>query len=461
MSLAAELARIVGAEHVLAPVGASSPYNTDISGAWRGLTGRADAVVKPASAEQVAALMAWLYPRGIPLVPRGGGSGVSGGACPTEGGVVCSLERMRGVLELAPELWRMHVEAGLSTANVHRLAFENGVRFPPDPGASEQSQIGGNVATNAGGPHAFKYGPTGCWVSGLEAVIPPGELVRLGGASKKDVAGYDLKRLLIGSEGTLGVITSVQLRLIPALSEAVAVVAFAPSRQAGCEAILASLSCTVQPSAIEFIEGPALGEVAGAYRGSGPAEGEFAVICELEGSCGEAKAGAAELVATLGEGAIRVDLHEDVRPLWRWREGVSGAVAAIAGGKVSEDVAVPVERLQSLLDGFQQIAAGQGLRSCAWGHGGDGNAHATLLVNPNDQTAAAAAERATEGLLELALDLGGTVSGEHGVGYVKQHALPASLGAGMRLHEAVKQAFDPQGLINPGKKGGRQRNAQG
>lgn len=455
MSLASELAAIVGAEHVLAPVPLSSPYNADTSGAWRGLRGRAEVVVKPGSAEEVAAVMSHVYARGVPLVPRGGGSGVSGGACPADGGVVCSLERMRSVLELRPELWRMHVQAGLSTAHVHRLALESGVRFPPDPGAAEQSQIGGNVATNAGGPHAFKYGPTGAWVSGLDAVIPPGQLVRLGGASRKDVAGYDLKRLLIGSEGTLGVITSVQLRLVPMRSEAVGLVALTRSRQAGCSAILAALSCGAQPCAIEFIEGVALQEVAQAYEGSGPIEGCFAVICELEGDFGEARAASKELEGALSESAIRTDVHDDVQAMWRWREGVSGAVAAIEGGKVSEDVAVPVDRLEELLDRFEEIAAREGLKSCAWGHGGDGNAHATLLVDPRDRSTMAAAERATEALLELAIDLGGTVSGEHGVGSVKQGALAAQLGEGaLRLQRAVKQAFDPLGLMNPGKKGG-------
>jgi FAD/FMN-containing dehydrogenase len=189
-----ELSRLVGAEHVLdAPPG--SPYNHDAAHR-RGVEGRADAVVLPGSAEEVAAVVGWCYEHDVPVVPRGGGTGLAGGAVAMGGGVVCSLERLRRVRELEPALWRMLPEAGVSTRHVQRLARENGLFFGPDPGASEQSQIGGNVATNAGGPHALKYGVTGAWVAGLEAVLAPGELVEVGGWGGKDVAGYDLKSLL-------------------------------------------------------------------------------------------------------------------------------------------------------------------------------------------------------------------------------------------------------------------------
>ena len=204
-----ELGRLIGADHVLeAP--ASSPYNRDCSNR-RGVEGRAQAVALPGNAEEVAAVVAWCYEHDVPIVPRGGGTGLTGGAVAVHGGVVCSLERLRGVRELEPGLWRMFPEAGVSTRDVQRLARENGLMFAPDPGAAEQSQIGGNVATNAGGPHALKYGVTGAWVAGLEAVLAPGELVHVGGWAGKDVAGYDIKSLLVGSEGTLGVITAVRL----------------------------------------------------------------------------------------------------------------------------------------------------------------------------------------------------------------------------------------------------------
>src|SRR5216117_908870 len=218
----------------------------------RGLSGRADAVALPRSAEEVAEVVAWCYTHGVAIVPRGGGTGYAGGAVPLDGGVVLSLERLDHVRSFDPLLWRIEVEAGLRTSEVRRVAREGGLLFAPDPGAAEQSQIGGNVATNAGGPHAYKYGVTGAWVTGLEAVVPPGEIVRLGGPLRKDVAGYDLKHLLIGSEGTLGVITSVWLRLTPAPEAAWPVIAFFDGVEAGCDAILRVVGTGLPAAAIEY-----------------------------------------------------------------------------------------------------------------------------------------------------------------------------------------------------------------
>ena len=194
-SVERELRAAVGAE-IMQP---SAAYLTDQTEA-RGLRGRADAVALPRTAEEVAEIVSWCYGNGVAIVPRGGGTGYAAGAVPLDGGVVLSLERLTRVRSFDPLLWRIQVEAGLPTAELRRIARESGLLFAPDPGAAEQSQIGGNIATNAGGPHAFKYGVTGNWVTGLEVVVAPGELVQLGGPLRKDVAGYDLKHLLIGSE---------------------------------------------------------------------------------------------------------------------------------------------------------------------------------------------------------------------------------------------------------------------
>src|SRR3954453_12957400 len=192
----------------------------------RGVVGSAEHVVLPATTEDVAAVMRWCYENDVPLTARGGGTGLAGGAIPVHGGVVIGFERLNKIRQFDPLLWRMHVEAGVTTADVQRLARESGLRFPPDPGAAEMSQIGGNIACNAGGPHAFKYGVTANWVTGLEVVVAPGEVISVGGPIRKDVAGYDLRSLLIGSEGTLGIVTAAWLKLTPAPEAALPVFAF-------------------------------------------------------------------------------------------------------------------------------------------------------------------------------------------------------------------------------------------
>ena len=446
-----ELARLVGTEHVL-PAEPNSPYNQDCSRRLE-LTGRADAVVLPGSGEQVAAVLGWCYAHDVPIVPRGGGTGLTGGAVPCAGGVVCSLERLRAVRELSPELWRMEVQAGLTTATVKRLARENGLLFAPDPGAAEQSQIGGNVATNAGGPHGLKYGVTGNWVMGLEAALAPGELVRLGGWTPKDVAGYDLTSLLVGSEGTLGVITSVSLRLIPAPESAAALVAFLASRAEGCDAMLAIRAAGIQPAALEFLDGPTLAIVAAGYPGAIPRGASFALIVDVDGSREQVAAQASALREALAAGAVSIEQPADRSALWRWRDGFNGLVTGARGAKVSEDVAFPVESLREGLERFEAIAASRGLESCAWGHGGEGNVHATVLVDSAAPAQLQAAREVEEELFAVVAALGGTIAAEHGVGALKSGRLAARWQErAMELHESVKHAFDPRGLLNPGKK---------
>ena len=402
----------------------------------RGLRGRAAGVVRPADAEEVARVVAWCYAHDVPMVPRGGGSGLAGGAVPvSDDAVVVSLERLTRVRSFVPELWRMEVEAGVLTSHVQRLARENGLWFPPDPGAAEQSQIGGNVATNAGGPHAFRHGQTGAWVTGVEAVVAPGELVRFGGPVRKDVAGYDLKDLLVGSEGTLGIVTAVWLRLIPAPASSTVVVAFFESMKEGCEAVLEVIGSGLRPAALEFLDDTSFEAAANGYPGTKPGRSGFVLIAEEHGP-------ATELESVLAARASHVDKPEP-GALWRWRDTVHGAVTSLRGGKLGEDVAVPVERLADALDGLAAIGARHDLETCAWGHAGDGNLHATFLIAPEE---AHLAEGAAQEVFDMALDLGGTVTGEHGLGRLKRGRRPASVAA---LEQRVKAAFDPKGLFNP------------
>src|SRR3954469_1440497 len=307
MSATPELVALVGADHVIAPPPATYLHDATIT---RGVRGRAAAVVRPADAEEVRQVVVSCYENDVPIVPRGGGSGLAGGAVPLdERAVVLSLERLTRVRSFEPELWRMNVEAGVLTTHVQRLARENGLWFPPDPGAAEQSQIGGNVATNAGGPHAFKHGQTGAWVTGVEAVVAPGELVSFGGPVRKDVAAYDLKSLMVGSEGTLGVITAVWLRLIPAPDRAPKVVAaFFDSVKAGCDAMLEVLGSGIQPEAIEFLDGVSFNAAAATFPGTTPTN-PMPLLLLFEVHDG----------SELPEGELL-----DAAAVWRWRDTVHG-----------------------------------------------------------------------------------------------------------------------------------------
>jgi glycolate oxidase subunit GlcD len=420
----------------------------------RGVNGRADAIVLPGSAGEVAEVVAWCYEHGVTIVPRGGGTGFAAGAVPLDGGVVVSLERLTRIRSFDPLLWRIWVDAGLKTADLRRVVRESGLFFPPDPGAAEQSQIGGNIATNAGGPHAFKYGVTGAWVTGLEAVLPPGEIVSVGGAIRKDVAGYDLKGLLVGSEGTLGIVTAAWLRLLPAPEASYPVAAFYPTAEEGCAAIEAVLGNGLVVAALEYLDGSTLRAAAPAFPGPVPPDGGFFVVAEADGSEAEATGMRTVLLDVLGEQAVGVHAPEetaDIEALWRWRDGVSIAVSAQLGGKVSEDIVVPLDRLAEAIDQTLAIGSRHGLSACSWGHAGDGNLHATFLVSPGDVDELERARAAAEDLFVLAVSLGGSVSGEHGVGVVKR-GLQGWSPKTAALMTAVKDAFDPQGLMNPGKK---------
>lgn len=447
-----ELRRIVGAAAVRPP---AEPDLRDAT-ETRGIAGRADAVVLPETAEQVAAVLAWCYEHGVPLTPRGGGTGYAGGAVPVQGGVVLALERLDRVRSFEPELWRMHVEAGVTTARVKRLARESGLSFPPDPGATEQSQIGGNIATNAGGPHAFKYGVTGRWVTGLEAAVAPGVLISVGGPIRKDAAGYDLKSLLIGSEGTLGVITAAWLRLIPAPEAALPVAAFYEGTGAGCAAIERVVGSGLVPAALEYLDAGALRAAGPAFPGGTPAGAGFLVVAEADGTAEEAARLRDGLVDALAEGALGVRAPaapNEISALWRWREGIAFAVIAQRGGKAGEDVVVPLDRLAEAVEETVAIGARHGLAACSWGHAGDGNVHANFLVDPSSGEDLARAARAAEEVFAMAVRLGGSVSGEHGLGWTKRGQLARQWSPrAVELHRALKAAFDPKGLLNPGKK---------
>jgi glycolate oxidase subunit GlcD len=451
-SLERELGQLVGTTGVLTGT-LARPYLADAT-ENAGITGHADAIVLPRTVEEVAAVVAWCYRREIPITPRGGGTGLAGGCVPS-GGVVIAMERMSAIASVDALAWRMHVGAGVTTRRVQVAARQNGLSFPPDPGAAEQSHIGGNAATNAGGPRAFKYGSVAGWVTGVEAVVAPGETIRIGGPVRKDVAGYDLIRLLCGSEGTLGIITKLWLRLIPDVESRLLVAAWFDGLEAGADAVVAVLASGAAPAAIEFFDGDCLAITSGAFPATVPADAQMMLLVETDGTLDEATSARRAVVEAVEEAAIAVDVIDADRAgaTRRWREGVSGTVAGSRGGKYSEDIAVPVEHLAAAIAGTREIGRRHRLPSCSWGHAGDGNVHATVMLNPSSPAELERSREAADDLFTLAGGLDGSITGEHGLGLVKTGQLakqwePPS----RRLHASIKTAFDPRGLFNPGKK---------
>ena len=431
--------------------GTPAEYLTDFTRA----PGHAEAVVLPRSAEEVADVLAWCYERDVTLVPRGGGTGAAAGAVP-DGGIVLALDRLDRVRSFEPELWRIHVEAGVQTGRLKQLVRDSGLMFAPDPGAPEQSQIGGNIATNAGGPHAFKYGVVSDWVMGLEAALPPGELVTVGGAIRKDVAGYDLKRLLVGSEGTLGIVTAAWLKLLPAPEAVFPVAIFHRGTAEGCAALLRVVGSGIVAAALDALDAETLACGGASFPGGVPDGAGFVLLAEADGSRDEAERVAAELVDAAGEGAVGVYAPRDregIDAFWRWRSGLAFSVLARRGGVVAEDIVVPLDRVEEAMDETLEIGRRHDLIGLSFGHAGDGNLHSAFLVSPEEPDELHRAELAVSDLFDLAVRLGGSVSGEHGLGLLKRGQLARQWGErALDLHTEIKQLFDPKNLLNPGKK---------
>ena len=453
-ALERDLESLLGKDAIRSNLEAYSRDSTEM----QGLYGLPDAVVAPATTDDVQRLVRWCFRFGVALIPRGGGTGFAGGAVPINGGVVCSLERMNRIVSVEPNFWRAVVEAGTTTARVHRVARDNGLYYPPDPGASEQSQIGGNIACNAGGPHSFKYGVTSAWVDGIEAVVHDGQVIQAGGPVRKDVAGLDIRGLLLGSEGTLGVITRAWLRLIPAPEASYPVVAAFQSLADGQAAFLDVYGSGVVPSVLEFLDRGALQASSAAFPGPLQPETSFLLIAVSDGTKDAAETSALDLSQTLEGRASYVNVlraPKEIAELWRWRSGVSFAVSARRGGKMSEDVAVPVERLGDVVRLVLELGRRFKLPSCSWGHAGDGNVHATFMIDAAEHGEVARAEEACRVLFAEIRGMGGTVSGEHGLGWVKRDQFDKQFpGFQGELQRAIKTVFDPKGIFNPGKKFG-------
>ena len=410
------------------------------------------AVVRATSTEDVQAAVRFAAATGTPVVPRGAGSGLSGGSSAVEGGLVISLDRMRAI-EIDTRTRMATVQPGAFNAEVKAAAAEHGLWYPPDPSSYEFCSIGGNVATNAGGLCCVKYGVTTDYVLGLTVVLADGRVVRLGGPRVKDVAGLSLTKLFVGSEGTLGIITEIILRLVPAQRQPTTLVATFPTLEGATRAVIA-ISSSTRPSMLEFMDRVTIGAVEDATRMGLDREAAAMLVVQSDDEAGAAAAEIATIEAICQEhGASECYATSDPEEGEAFVEARRQAIPAVEqlGTLLLEDVGVPVPRLADLVLGIERIAAEHDVTIALIAHAGDGNTHPLIVTDPADAAQRARAEVAYGEVMELAIALGGTITGEHGVGRLKRPWLGAYLGPDvLELNRRIKAALDPQNILNPG-----------
>ena len=415
-------------------------------------------MVLPASTAEVAHIVQRCAAHGVPFVPRGAGTGYTGGAVPLRGGVVISLERMNRILEIDEQNLIAVVEPNVITGDLQDAVETLGLFYPPDPASLKQSTIGGNVAECAGGPRAFKYGTTKRYVLGVEAVLPTGEVIEAGGKVVKNVVGYDLTQLLVGSEGTLAIITKVILRLVPRPPfQATLRASFSDVRSA-VEAVTGVIRNRVVPAALELIDGESLRAVADHLQDPSiaPAGAGAVLIVEVDGTRDAAEEEAARVEdACRQAGAteiVRARDEDGRQEIWRVRRELSHSLRMVAALKFNHDVVVPKGRIPELFSLVERIRSAYALRIPCFGHAGDGNIHVNIMVSPDDRAEVQRAHEAQTVLFEGVVALEGSISGEHGIGFSKAPFLPIELSPDeIALMKRIKQAFDPRNLLNPGK----------
>ena len=410
------------------------------------------AVVRARNADDVQATVRWAARYGVPLIPRGAGSGLSGGSSAVDGSVVLSLERMRAIeIDLATRV--AVVEPGAFNAEVKAAAAAHGLWYPPDPSSYEICSIGGNIATNAGGLCCVKYGVTTDYVLGLDVVLADGTLVTLGGKRIKDVAGLSLLKLFVGSEGTLGIVTRAILRLIPAQSTPSTLVASFPTVRAAADTVVV-IGATLRASMMELMDQASINAVED-YRSMGLDRSAGALLIAQSDAPGASCAAEIEIMeaACTAAGATEVFVTDDPDEGELFVAARRAAFPAIEarGSILLEDVGVPIPVLPELLAAIAALAEKYAVEIPVVAHAGDGNTHPIVVFDPNDASARDRAHLAFDEIMHAAIALGGTISGEHGVGRTKKGALPDQLGPDvMALSHKIKNALDPAGILNPG-----------
>jgi glycolate oxidase len=456
LQIIGKLCLIAGEKNVLIDAEELEPYSHDQTPV---VSGNPEVVVKVSNAKQISEIFKLAQQERIPVTPRGAGYGLSGGAIPAFGGIVLSMEKMNHILEIDKENLMVTVESGVIVGNIHRAVEAEGFFYPPDPASLDSCTIGGNLAENAGGPRAVKYGVTNQYVCGLEAVLPNGEIIHSGGKLVKNVTGYNLIQLLTGSEGTLAVVTKIILRLIPLPKVQFDLLAPYDDFQKAADTVSAIIAKRIVPTTLEFMEQDSILAVQRLLeRELHFNQAAAHLLIQLDGNLIETVESEIEIVGDLclKYGALDVFVAKD-RPtrdrMWEARRKIIDALKHERAVSHMEDVVVPRSEIPKLLRGIKAIAAKNQVRIVSFGHAGDGNVHINVLKdNISDEHWKLLVPTVAEHIYHLTLSLGGMLTGEHGIGLIRRKYLPLALDpAQIEIMRKIREAFDPNNILNPGK----------
>jgi len=448
-----ELTAIVGAEHTLTDRESLACYGYDSTPEHESRPG---AVVVPAREDDICRIMALCHREGIPVTPRGSGTNLSGGSLGRPEGIVIQTSRLNRIVEIDEENLTATVQPGVVTSALHRAVEAKGLFYPPDPGSMNISTIGGNVAENAGGLRGLKYGVTADYVMGLRTALPDGTLLRTGGKVVKDVAGYNLNQLLVSSEGTLGLFTEITVKLIPKPRTKKTMLVHFPELEHAALAVSHIISAKVIPATLEFMDRVTIRCIEEYAKVGLPLDVDAVLLIEVDGHPAQVEEEAAEVRRICAEHCCSsfqtaADADEALKLATARRVALS-SLARMKPTTILEDATVPRSCIAPMVKLIQETAQKYNLTIGTFGHAGDGNLHPTCLTDERDKDEIARAHRAFEEIFDAAIAMGGTITGEHGVGLAKKKYLPRLVGEpGLKVMRGIKQAFDPAGILNPGK----------
>lgn len=417
-----------------------------------------EVVVKPGTAEEISEIFKLAIEFKIPVTPRGGGTGLSGGALAVHGGICLSMTRFNKIIDIDTKNFQAVVQPGVITQVFQEEVEKLGLFYPPDPASRGSCHLGGNLAECSGGPRAVKYGVTKDYVLGLEAVLPTGEIINTGGRVLKNVTGYNLTQLIVGSEGTLAVITKINFRLIPLPKFKKVILAAFSTLEDATDAVAKIFQKGITPSAIEFMEKAAVRAAEERQGKKFPnSDAEAQLFIEVDGNYPEALDKDIEMIADVVEEFKPLDMvlaedEQKVQDVWSLRRGIGEAVKSISPYK-EEDTVVPRANMTKLIRGVKEISAKYGITTICYGHSGDGNIHVNILKDKLDEKSwEENLDTAIREIFELTVSLGGMISGEHGIGYSQKPYLPIAISsAELELMRKIKNTFDPENILNPGK----------